>query len=221
MKLKLISFKICPFVQRAVITLLHKKMPFEIDYIDLGSPPQWFESMSPFGKVPLLQVDDKHTIFESAIIDEFLDEICPGNLLPKDPVQRALDRSWIDFGSSLILDFSAMIHSGDAESYDKKRAQVHKEFDWLENMLGDGPFFNGGEFSLVDIAYAPLFMRTNILNLADDLYPEDKYPRISQWAKQLLSIAVLTESVVPDFESLFKGHLCKKAPYSAKRMGLM
>jgi len=169
----------------------------------------------------LLQVDDKHTIFESAIIDEFLDEICPGNLLPRDPVQRALDRSWIDFGSSLILDFSGMIHSGDAEAYEKKRAQVLKEFDWLENMLGEGPFFNGDEFSLVDIAYAPLFMRTNILNLSEDLYPAEKYPGISQWAEQLLSIAVLTESVVPDFESLFKGHLVKKAPYAAQRMGLM
>ena len=221
MKLKLISFKICPFVQRAVITLLHKEMPFEIDYIDLGSPPGWFQALSPFGKVPILQVDDRHTIFESAIIDEFLDEICPGNLLPKDPVQRALDRSWIDFGSTLILDFSGMIHAGDAESYDRQHAQVQKELDWLENMLGEGPFFNGSEFSLVDIAYAPLFMRTSMLNLQASLYPLEKYPKINQWAGHLLNIAVLSKSVVPDFESLFKGHLCKKAPYAAQRMGLM
>ena len=74
MKLELISFKICPFVQRAVITLLHKNIPHEISYIDLASPPDWFQNMSPFGKTPVLNVDDQHVIFESAIIDEFLDD---------------------------------------------------------------------------------------------------------------------------------------------------
>ena len=204
MNLELISFKICPFVQRAVITLLHKSIPYKITYIDLSSPPDWFKQLSPFGKVPILKVDDEHVIFESAIIDEYLDEICPGNLLPSDPLIRAIDRGWIDFGSSLILDFSGLIHSVDAEKFENKLQVVKNQFDWLEKKLGDGPYFNGKDFSLVDIAYAPLFMRVNMFNLADELYPSSEYPKVSAWSDKLLSIPELPNSVTSDFEDILE-----------------
>lgn len=220
MKLELISFKICPFVQRAVITLLHKKMPFDITYINLGSPPDWFKTISPFGKVPLLKVDDSNIIFESAIIDEFLDEICPGNLLPKDPLQRALDRSWIDFGSTLLLNFSGLIHATSEEVFENKLVEVKRQLKWLEDILGSGPYFNNEHFSLVDIAYAPLFMRSEMLKMGDLLYPADEVPKVQAWSKQLLEIPVLNDSVVTDFEDLLSGHIRTKAPYAAQRLGL-
>ena len=220
MKLELVSFKICPFVQRAVITLLYKDIPHNITYIDLSSPPDWFKQLSPFGKVPVLKVDDEHVIFESAIIDEFLDEICPGNLLPSDPLQRAIDRSWIDFGSSVILDFSGLIHSVDADKFDSKLQVVKNEFDWLEKKLGNGPYFNGDDFSLVDIAYAPLFMRTDMLNMADELYPSSRFPKVSDWANKLLAIPVLPQSLVSDFEEILKNRIKSKAPYAASQLNL-
>ncbi|MGD8569822.1 MAG: glutathione S-transferase family protein [Gammaproteobacteria bacterium] len=220
MDLELISFKICPFVQRAVITLLYKDIPYRVTYIDLSSPPEWFTRLSPFGKVPILKVDDRHVIFESAIIDEFLDELYDGKLLPADPLQRAIDRSWIDFGSSLMLDFSGLIHATDADAFDSKMQTVKKEFDWLENKLDNGPYFNGDSFSLVDIAYAPLFMRTALLNLGDELYPSDRFPKIAAWADKLLSIPVLPKSVVGDFNEIFKTNIKNKAPYAAAQLGL-
>ena len=51
MKPKLISFKLCPFVQKAVLTLLSKGIDYDIEYIDLENPPQWFKDISPLGKV--------------------------------------------------------------------------------------------------------------------------------------------------------------------------
>lgn len=220
MNLELISFKICPFVQRAVITLLHKDIPHHITYIDLSSPPDWFRQISPFGKVPLLKVDDKHVIFESAIIDEYLDEICPGKLLPSDPLLRAIDRSWIDFGSNLLLDFSGLIHSTDEQSYNHKLQTVKKEIDWLERKLGKSPYFNGADFSLVDIAYAPLFMRTDLLKLQETLYPASQYPKVSAWSEQLLAIPELPKSVVHNFADLLKTQIKTKAPYAAKQLDL-
>ena len=85
-KLRLVSFKICPFVQRAVITLKYRNVPFEITYIDLKDPPDWFQEISPLGKVPVLLVDDS-PLFESAVINEYLDEITGGGLLPSDPLE--------------------------------------------------------------------------------------------------------------------------------------
>ena len=85
---KLISFKLCPFVQRSIITLLEKGVGYEIEHIDLSNKPQWFLDISPFGKVPVLVVDDDVVLFESAVINEFLDETAPGRRLhPDDPLR--------------------------------------------------------------------------------------------------------------------------------------
>lgn len=69
----LVSSKTCPFVQRAVILLLEKRVEHEVTYIDLASKPQWFLDKSPRGKVPLLMVEGA-TLFESQAICEYLDE---------------------------------------------------------------------------------------------------------------------------------------------------
>jgi len=220
MSLELISFKICPFVQRAVITLLRKQVPHKLTYIDLAAPPDWFKQISPFGKVPVLRINDQHVIFESAIIDEYLDEAYPGKLLPDDPILRAIDRSWIEFGTSLTLEFSGLIHSQDEKSWLAKLQSVTKQFEWLENKLGEGPYFNDEDFSLVDIAYAPLFMRADLLNLADTLYPTQDYPKVARWERQLLTIPELPGSVASDFADTLKPHLRKKAAYAANQLNL-
>ena len=54
--LKLISHKLCPYVQRAVIALAEKGVPFERVDIDLSNKPDWFLALSPFGKTPVLMV---------------------------------------------------------------------------------------------------------------------------------------------------------------------
>ena len=220
MNLELISFKICPFVQRSVLTLLCKGIPYKITYIDLTSPPDWFKQISPFGKVPVLKVDDQHVIFESAVINEYLDELLPESLLPIEPLQRAISRSWIDFGSKLTLDFSGLIHSADTETFDSKLQTVKQELDWLEGKLGQGPWFNNEDYSLVDIAYAPLFMRADLLSLEDFLYPKNNYPKVSAWADKLIALPELGQSVVNDFEVIFKRHIMEKAPYVADRIKL-
>lgn len=221
MKLELISFKICPFAQRAVITMLHKGVSMEISYINPGSPPEWFRSLSPFGKVPILCVDNrKQVIFESAVICEFLDEYAPGSLLPGDALHRALDRSWIEFGTTALSDFSSLIHSTEEARYQRHLDALRSKLHWLEGILGDGPWFNGKDLSLVDIAYAPLFMRTEMFNLGASLYPASDCPRIHSWSQQLLGLKAVRESVVDDFSELLRSHIIDKAPYAATALGL-
>ncbi|MGB0713712.1 MAG: glutathione S-transferase N-terminal domain-containing protein, partial [Gammaproteobacteria bacterium] len=67
MSLELVSFKLCPFVQRAVITLKHHGIDYDITYINLDEPPEWFHEVSPMEKVPVLRVDGEHNMFESAV----------------------------------------------------------------------------------------------------------------------------------------------------------
>lgn len=72
-KLTLISHRLCPYVQRAVIALNEKGVAFERIDIDLASKPDWFLKISPLGKVPVLRVSNESgevTLFESNVICE-------------------------------------------------------------------------------------------------------------------------------------------------------
>src|SRR6201995_5052260 len=103
--LKLISHKLCPYVQRAVIALAEKGVPFERIDIDLANKPEWFLRVSPLGKTPVLLVGD-HAIFESAVILEYLEETQPKPLHPAAPLRRAEHRSWVEFGSAVLSDIA-------------------------------------------------------------------------------------------------------------------
>jgi glutathione S-transferase len=220
MELELVSFKICPFVQRAVATLRYKQTAFKLTHIDLSDPPHWFKAISPFGKVPLLKVDKQHVIFESAVINEFLDEITSGGLLPDDPLLRALNRSWIEFGSACLLNLSAQMHAEDKQTFDSNREELKSKMKWLEATLDQPPYFNGDTLSLVDFSWAPLFMRAEILTLDDQLYPAEHLPRTAAWARRLLELPAVRDSVVADFPELLRNHIRAKAPYAAQQFGL-
>ena len=102
-QLKLISHKLCPYVQRAVIALTEKGVPFERIDIDLDNKPDWFLKISPLGKTPVLVVGST-AIFESAVILEYLEETQPKPLHPADPLARAEHRGWIEFSSAVLGD---------------------------------------------------------------------------------------------------------------------
>src|ERR1700750_507032 len=99
--LKLISHKLCPYVQRAVIALTEKGVAFERIDIDLANKPDWFLAISPLGKTPVLQLVDT-AIFESAVILEYLEETQQKALHPSDPLARAEHRAWIEYGSTIL-----------------------------------------------------------------------------------------------------------------------
>ncbi|RZA16824.1 MAG: glutathione S-transferase family protein [Proteobacteria bacterium] len=100
-ELHLISFDICPYVQRAMILLNEKNADFRTTYIDLAAKPDWFLKISPLGKVPVLVVDET-VLFESAVICEYIDETQGEILHPADPLERAKHRAWMEYSSALL-----------------------------------------------------------------------------------------------------------------------
>ena len=72
---KVISFNICPFVQRVTALLEAKEIPYEIEFIDLSNMPQWFLDISPNAQVPVLVTEGGTALFESDAIVEYLDEV--------------------------------------------------------------------------------------------------------------------------------------------------
>ncbi|MET0106290.1 MAG: glutathione S-transferase family protein [Sedimenticola sp.] len=212
MSLELVSFVICPFVQRAVITLREKGVSFEVTYIDVENPPEWFKEISPFGKVPLLKVDGE-VLFESAIINEYLDEIHPPALHPDDPLIRAKHRGWIEFGSNLLFEQVKLILAKDEDEFQQQRESLGGSFARLAQEVSDGPFFSGSDFSLVDAAYAPLFMRFELLRQKRPDLEEILPTRLQNWSRNLLAHPSVKSSVTDDFEAQYIAFFQAKGSY--------
>lgn len=198
----LVSFKLCPYVQRSVINLLEKKVDYDIKYIDLANKPEWFLKISPFGKVPVLQVGDD-VIFESAVINEYLDEVYPPALHPRDPIQKAKHRSWTEFAGALLVDQYGWTMTKEKADSDKKKEDLLSKFKILEAGLpsptGNTLFFSGSQMHLVDTAFAPFFMRLQFLtDHKPELYLLKDFPKIQKWSETLLSLPSVKNSVLPD-----------------------
>jgi glutathione S-transferase len=217
--LELVSFKLCPFVQRAVIALRAKDVLYQITYIDLNDPPAWFEEISPLGKVPLLKVNDTHILFESAVIAEYIDEVTPGSLHPQDPLEKAENRAWIEFASACLMDLFHLGGCDTEEGYQQTLQSLLHKLERLEHRLDKAPFFNGNEFSLVDAAFAPLCMRLEILQSVLTLLPCDRLPRLCAWSQALNQQPAVQESVVPEFAELFLMMQRKRGGHLATLLG--
>ena len=200
-KPRLISFKICPFVQRSVILLKEKDIDFDIAYIDLSEPPEWFLTLSPTGKVPVLEVEGK-VLFESAIINEYLDEVNPPSLHPTDPIEKAQNRSWMEFTSPLYMAFFKIMMSKTKEEGAKVVLEANKQLETLERIKIQTPWFNGEQFSMVDISVAPLFMRLDFLKQHFALDLLDGKPNLQAWSDKLLARKTIINSVVDGFEDI-------------------
>jgi len=213
MKPKLISYKLCPFVHKTAIVLRAKNIDYDISYIALSNPPDWFRNISSLGKVPLLLLDD-NALFESSAIAEYLDEAFAPRLHPDDLIVRAQNRAWMAFADSCIGAYYRLAGWKSASSYPKALEKLHSLFDQLEPGVAAAPFFNGPAFSLVDATYGPIFFHLSIL---DDLHPgifdSGRHPRIVRWKEALVGQDIVREAVVPDFRELYLDWLSSKDSY--------
>jgi len=220
--LKLISHKLCPYVQRAVIALAEKGVPFERVDIDLANKPEWFLKISPLGKVPVLVVATERVevaLFESNVICEYIEETQLGpSLHPADPLARAEHRAWMEFGSAILGDLWGLETTTEAATFETKRQALVAKFARVEAALGEGPFFAGNRFSLVDAVFAPIFRYFEVFDDLADLGVFRETPKVRAWREALARRPSVRSAVGADYPALLRaflirhdGHLLKLA----------
>ena len=210
--IELIAFDFCPYAQRGVISLLQNNIPHKLTYLDPENLPDWFDEVSPFGKVPILRVDGRTTIFESTVINELIALISTTQMLAADPIERSLCRSWTEFGSTLLDQVTQILGVKSEEEFINKRAELHNNLALLEEQLeGRGPYFSGDKFSLIDSTYAPLFMRMQYLNKSIPLYDPKEFPLITSWSNVLLSLDSVQNSIPGSFEKIYQDFIQKRS----------
>jgi glutathione S-transferase len=201
--LKLISHKLCPYVQRAVIALREKGVAFERIDIDLANKPDWFLAISPLGKTPVLQVGDK-AIFESAVILEYLEETESKPLHPADPLARAEHRGWIEFGSAVLNDIAGFYAAKDEAAFNAKAAQLEQRFARLETRVAASPWFDGEHFSLVDAVFGPVFRYFDVFDEIGDFGILANKPNLVRWRNSLAARASVRSAVSADYPALLR-----------------
>jgi glutathione S-transferase len=219
-RLKLVSFDLCPYVERSRIVLLEKGVPHEIAFIDLANKPAWFLAISPMGRVPVLLADDR-AIFESMVINELIEELHPAPaLMPKNPIDRAEARSWIVFANDVLMPGSlaamtALAGAAPGDALAQPLEKLRDAFGMLEQRLaqGGGPFFFGNAFTLVDATYAPFFRRWRAAegwNGAEGRLL-DRFPRVGAWADALLARKSVVEAEPENFAARARQRYAERA----------
>jgi glutathione S-transferase len=208
-KLTLISHDLCPYVQRAVIALAEKGVAFDRVYVDLDAKPDWFLAISPLGKVPLLKVGDE-VIFESAVILEYLEETLPRTLHPADPLTRARHRAMIEFGSAILSDIWGLEIAPTRDVAETKIAALRQKFARLEHELGDGPWFAGEAFGLVDAAFGPVFRYFDLFDRILDHGIFAHTPKVTAWRSALAARPSIRDAVVADYAERLERFVAKQ-----------
>ena len=167
-KLELVTAEVCPFAQRNHMTLLEKNLEFELREVDLENKPSWFETISPYSKVPVL-CHGNVQVYESTIINEYLEESFPERrLLPDDPSKRANARIWIDFDNTKFVPVFYKLLLAQESSLQKILAvQMTERLVFLDqegfSSASKGPYWFGQKLSLVDLSLYPHFERFSVL----------------------------------------------------------
>ena len=214
---RLVSHHLCPYVQRAAIAFAEKGAAFERVDVDLSDRPAWFSAISPLGKVPLLQVGDA-VIFESAVILEYLEDTIAPRLHPGDALARADHRAWIEFGSAILNTVWQLYSAGDEAAFNARRDALAGQFAWVERRLKAAPWFDGGEFSLVDAAFAPVFRYFDALDAIADFGILAGKPKVARWRKALAARLSVRDAVAPDFADRLRTFLRSRNSHLARLM---
>lgn len=219
-RLVLVSHPLCPYVQRAVIALTEKGVPFERLDIDLARKPDWFAAISPLGKTPVLLVPAGgrfEAIFESAVICEYLEDTLQPRLHRVSAIERARHRAWIELASATLNQIGQYYAAPDAATLDGAARALDERLARIEGGLGGGPYFDGDRFSLVDAAFAPVFRYFDVF---DAVAPERgiRWPaRVSAWRRALAGRGSVQAAVGRDYPSLLRAFVRARQGELARR----
>ncbi|MGE5159624.1 MAG: glutathione S-transferase family protein [Gemmatimonas sp.] len=213
--LKLISHRLCPYVQGAVIALTEKGAGFERVDIDLANKPDWFLKISPLGRTPVLLVGE-HAIFESAVILEYLEETQGSPLHPDSALARAEHRAWIEFGSAVLNDVAGFYAAPDEAAFKAKAAQLEQKFARLETRVAAAPWFDGEKFSLVDAAFGPVFRYVDVFDAIGDFGILGGKPKLVRWRAALATRPSVKSAVSPDYPALLRDFLIRRNSFISR-----
>jgi glutathione S-transferase len=148
--------------------------------VDLKNKPKDLLELNPYAKVPVI-VDEDVVVYESAIINEYLEEKYPQiSLMPKDLGLKSRARIWIDFCNTRLQAAGGDVAHG--HEVEKAKEKLREHLKTLDKQMA-GRNYLIGDYSLADITYIPFFTRQQRYGVSID----SSLPNLKQWVDRLLS----------------------------------
>lgn len=196
----LYSGTICPYSHRCRIVLFEKGMDFQVIDVDVYNKPEDLAVMNPYNKVPVL-VERDLILYEANIINEYIDERFPHpQLMPADPVMRARARLFLHRFEQELFCHIEGLESGVAKTVEKARAAVRENLTQISPVFSKQKFMLGDEFSMLDVAIAPLLWRLDHYGIQLD---KEAAP-LMKYAERLFSRPAYSEAMTPSEKAMRK-----------------
>ena len=213
-KLHLFGHSICPYVQRVAILMKEKNIQYERTDIELHNKPQWLNKISPLAKVPVLVIDDHIPLFESQVICDYLDEVSPGSLQPKDVLEKSQQRAWIAYADEILSSIAKIIYRDkNRESFDESCSNIFEHLKILEKIISADGCFSATQFYLIDAVYSTVFRYFKVLFTHLNQNPFHGLPKVEKWQQALSERTSIKEAVANDYDQLLVEFIQKQNSY--------
>ncbi len=190
--MKLIGSLTSPYVRKVRVVMAEKKIDYQFVLENAWAAESTLQDINPLGKLPVLVMDERDTIFDSRVIVEYLDTVTPvGKLIPAGGKARLEVKCWEALADG-INDAAALIFIEN-----NRRDARHRSSQWIERQqskidagvaalakgVGEEAFCTGINFTLADIAVGCT------LGYLDFRFPEiawrSEYPNLARLAEKL------------------------------------
>lgn len=189
-----------PYSHRCRFVLFEKGMDFQVIDVDVFNKPEDLAVMNPYNTVPVL-VERDLILYEANIINEYIDERFPHpQLMPPDPVMRARARLFLHRFENELFCHIPGLESSNAKVADKARAAVRENLTQIAPVFTKQKYMLGDEFSMLDVAIAPLLWRLDHYGIQLD---KDAAP-LMKYAERLFSRPAYIEAMTPAEKAMRK-----------------
>ncbi|KAG2285950.1 hypothetical protein Bca52824_045554 [Brassica carinata] len=196
---KLLGFWASPFSRRVEIALKLKGVTYEYLEQDIFNKSALLLELNPvFKKVPVL-VHKGKILAESHLILEYIDQTWKNNpILPRDPYEKAMARFWAKFVDEQVgpVCFKSVVKAD--KGIDVAIEEAQELITFLEKELIGKDFFGGKTIGFLDMvagSMIPFCVAQAWEGMEIDMIPEEKFPELNRWIKNLNGIEIVRECI--------------------------
>jgi glutathione S-transferase len=190
--MKLVGSRTSPYVRKARVILAERNLAFEFVEESAWNAETTVPKYNPLNKVPALVMDDGESIYDSAVICEYLDAISGGGLIPAGAAERARVRRDEALGDGIA-------DAGITAFLERKRDGARQDPAWIARQLdkvnagiaalagglGSRQYLGGTHPSLGDIACACALFWVEFR--MPELRWRETHPNLVGWAERMES----------------------------------
>ncbi|XP_006294909.2 glutathione S-transferase U4 [Capsella rubella] len=198
---KLLGFWASPFTRRVEMALKLKGVPYDYLEQDIVNKSPLLLQLNPvYKKVPVLVHKGKH-IPESHLILEYIDQTWKQNpILPQDPYEKAMALFWAKFVDEQVgpVGFKAVVKA--EKGIEVAIEEARELFTFLEKEVTGKDFFGGKTLGFLDMvagSMIPFCIARSWEGMGIDMIPEDKFPELNRWIKNLKEVEIVRECIPP------------------------